>query len=416
MIFIIFSFAFNSALKSQKSKCLCGMLMTYCFLLLADLVSRYYQGDVQSLPLRYAAITTNLVMDNVMTGAFVVYCRMDLKMKKADWYWPTVAIGGVVAIFALLALVNPVTHHYVYISPETGEEIQQPLFLISGVTTCLIFCACLIEILSHKEARWQNRASLAFYCIAHLVTITTQPWVGGTTVVNLATLVSLLVLYTNFFSEQNQRFSQQEMELQNARAALVLSQIQPHFLFNSMAVVMDLCDTNPQEAKAALQELSDYLHYKITAMSNAHLVTVAEDMEFLQNYLKLEKRRYGSRLTVEYDIGADDFLVPLLTLQPLVENAIRHGISKRPEGGTVRITTRKLEDADLILVEDNGVGFDIAKEPDSSREHIGLHSVKTRLAALCGGTLTVRSTLGQGTAVEIIIKKKEREKHENPGR
>lgn len=179
---------------------------------------------------------------------------------------------------------------------------------------------------------------------------------------------------------------------------------------------MDLCDTDPQEAKAALQELSDYLHYKITAMSNAHLVTVAEDMEFLQNYLKLEKRRYGSRLTVEYDIGADDFLVPLLTLQPLVENAIRHGISKRPEGGTVRITTRKLEDADLILVEDNGVGFDIAKEPDSSREHIGLHSVKTRLAALCGGTLTVRSTPGQGTAVEIIIKKKEREKHENPGR
>ena len=274
---------------------------------------------------------------------------------------------------------------------------------------------CLYEIIQRKEIRWQNRAALAFFCISHIVTIMTQPLVHGTTLVNLASLFSLLVLYTSFYSEQNLRFSQQELELQNTRAALVLSQIQPHFLFNSMAVVMDLCDTDPKEAKAALQELSDYLHFKITAMSNSYVVDFAEDLEFLQNYLKLEKRRYGSRLRVEYDIQTTDFKLPLLTLQPLVENAIRHGISKRPEGGTVRVTSRHVGNRYSILVEDNGVGFDTSRAYDDSREHVGLASVRTRLNALCDGMLVVRSTPNIGTTVEIIIQKKEDKPHANSG-
>lgn len=170
---------------------------------------------------------------------------------------------------------------------------------------------------------------------------------------------------------------------------------------------MDLCDANPQEAKAALQELSDYLHFKMTAMSSSYLVSFDEDIEFVQNYLKLEKRRFGDRLTVEYDIQVTNFRIPLLTLQPLVENAIRHGISKRPEGGTIRITTRELEDSYSILLEDNGVGFDTTKAPDDSREHVGLSNVRTRLIALCGGSLTVHSVPGEGTTVEIRIKKEE---------
>ena len=91
----------------------------------------------------------------------------------------------------------------------------------------------------------------------------------------------------------------------------------------------------------------------------------------------------------------------------MVENAVRHGISKRPEGGTIRITTRELEDSYSILLEDNGVGFDTTKAPDDSREHVGLSNVRTRLIALCRGSLTVHSVPGKGTTVEIRIKKEE---------
>ena len=416
MFFIILSFVFTSALKSSKSRCLCSMLVVYAFLLLADMVSTYYRGDIQALTLRYTAATVNLALDTVMIILFIAFVRMDLNIKKTEWRGETVGMYVVLLPMLLLNLSNSVHHLVLYISPVTGEEVQEPLFMVSGVLVTLILWACLVEIIAHKEVQLRYRWPLLFYCLIHMVTIMIQPWVkAGTTVVNLATLASLLVLYTHFYSEQNRRFSQQELELQNARAALVLSQIQPHFLFNSMAVVMDLCDTNPQEAKAALQELSDYLHFKITAMSSSYLVSFDEDIEFVQNYLKLEKRRFGDRLTVEYDIQATDFRIPLLTLQPLVENAVRHGISKRPEGGTIRITTRELEDCYSILLEDNGVGFDTTKAPDDSREHVGLSNVRTRLVALCRGSLTVHSVPGEGTTVEIRIKKED-VPHANLGR
>ncbi len=408
MFFIILSFIGTSALKSSKSKCLCSMLVVYLFILLADMVSTYYRGNLQALTLRYTAATVILTLDTVMIAMFVVFMRMDLNIKKTEWRFEMTGIYAILLPILLLNLTNSVHHLVINISPVTGEEVQEPLFMVSGVLVALILWACLVEIIAHKKVLLRYRWPLMFYCLSHMVTILIQPWMkAGTTVVNLATLASLLVLCASFYSEQNRRISQQELELQNARAALVLSQIQPHFLFNSMAVVMDLCDTNPQEAKAALRELSDYLHFKMTAMSSSYLVSFDEDIEFVQNYLKLEKRRFGDRLTVEYDIQATNFRIPLLTLQPLVENAVRHGISKRPEGGTIRITTRELEDSYSILLEDNGVGFDTTKAPDDSREHVGLSNVRTRLIALCGGSLTVHSVPGEGTTVEIRIKKEE---------
>ena len=114
---------------------------------------------------------------------------------------------------------------------------------------------------------------------------------------------------------------------------------------------------------------------------------------------------------MEYEIGTTDFKVPLLTLQPLAENAIRHGLSKRPEGGTVRIVTKKIAEYYSILVEDNGVGFDTSVSPDSTRNHVGLNNVRTRLSILCHGSLTVRSIPGVGTIVEITIRSKEEEPH-----
>ena len=279
-----------------------------------------------------------------------------------------------------------------------------------------MFCACLYQVLIHREARWAPRFSLGFYCLVHIAALAVQPFVEGASMVNIASLLSILVLASAYYAEQNQKYSQQALELQTTRAALVLSQIQPHFLFNSMAVVMDLCDTDPQEAKAALQELSDYLHYKISALSCNLLVSFAEDMEYLQNYLKLEKRRFGRRLQVEYDIQAQDFKVPLLTLQPLAENAIRHGLSKKPEGGTIRITTREIAEYYSILVSDDGVGFVPGEPYAADGEHVGLSSVRSRLAILCGGSLTVRSVPGGGTTVEITIRKEQEADHENSGR
>ena len=416
LIFIIFSFSFNSALKSRKSKCLCGLLLIFVGVMMSDLVATVYRGQPKMVDILYAAYAVNMVLNYCLIAAFVFYLRMDLRLKPKEWWSETVAIHCVLGLMVLVAALNPIHRRLLSISAETGLAYHQNLYPLPRFLICIILGECLYRIILQKDVRWKNRMALGFFCLSQIVTILLELFLPSLDLVNMASLFSMLVLYTSFYAEQNLKYAQQELELQNARAALVLSQIQPHFLFNSIAAVMDLCDTDPREAKAALQELSDYLHFKITAMSSSYMVSFAEDLEFLQNYLKLEKRRFGDRLTVEYDVRSTGFDIPLLTLQPLVENAIRHGISKRPAGGTIRVSSREIAGYYSVVVEDDGVGFDPSKEFDSSREHVGLSNVRTRLSALCGGTVTVRSTPGVGTRVEITIRKKEDNHHEYPGR
>lgn len=412
MIFLLISICFHSALTSVKTRLLAGLMLLFTGEVLADLVACLFwehQGASAILTLAFAA---KLVFGIGMMLTFPEFLRASLELRHYQWRIGrrVMFISGCVMLLSVAT--NPI-HMFYFEIPDIVHGVGFPV--LSAYCT-LVLGASLYQVLIHQQAAWATRFSLGFYCVAHIAAWIAQPFVDSLSIVNIASLVSILGLCSAYYLEQNQRFAQQELELQTARAALVLSQIQPHFLFNSMTAVMDLCDTDPREAKSALQELSDYLHYKISALSGNFLVSFPEDLEFLQNYLKLEKRRFGDRLKVEYDIGTRDFRLPLLTLQPLAENAIRHGLSKKPGGGTIRIITRQVAEYISILVEDDGVGFDTSASQETPGTHVGLSNVRTRLIILCGGTLTVRSMPGAGTTVEITIRIKEEDRHEDSRR
>lgn len=407
MIFIFFSIGLHPSQKGPREKQLLTLMVTFIVVAASDMTVRCY--DSLSPALLEGAFVLKLLAGNGVMLSFVSFLRAELELLPEQWKAGTRNIRAAGIAMGLLMLLNP--WHGLFRPVPPGQRTDGGSFWLLCVYYCLTLGASLYQILIHREIRWQRRLALALFCLLHIVTVIAQPFLSDLPLMTLASLLSILVISSNFYAEQNRKFAQQTLELQATRAALVLSQIQPHFLFNSMATVMDLCDTDPWEAKAALQELSDYLHYKISALSGNFLVGFDEDMEFLQSYLRLEKRRFGPRLNVEYEIGATDFKVPLLTLQPLAENAIRHGLSKRPDGGTLRIITKEIAEYYSILVEDNGVGFDTSAPCDSPGNHVGLNNVRTRLSILCHGSLTVRSMPGVGTIVEITIRKKEEEPH-----
>lgn len=405
MIFIFFSIGLHPSPKGPREKRLLTLMVVFITVAASDMTVRCC--DNLSPALLEGAFVLKLLAGNGVMLGFVYFLRAELELLPEQWRAGTRNIGASGIAMGLLMLLNP--WHGLFRPVPPGQRGSS--FWLLCVYYCLTLGASLYQILIHREIRWQRRLALALFCLLHIIAVIAQPFLSSLPLMTLASLVSILVVSSNFYAEQNRKFAQQTLELQATRAALVLSQIQPHFLFNSMATVMGLCDTDPREAKAALQELSDYLHYKISALSGNFLVGFDEDMEFLQSYLRLEKRRFGPRLNVEYEIGATDFKVPLLTLQPLAENAIRHGLSKRPDGGTVRIITKEIAEYYSILVEDNGVGFDTSAPCDSPGNHVGLNNVRTRLSILCHGSLTVRSMPGVGTIVEITIRKKEEEPH-----
>lgn len=196
-----------------------------------------------------------------------------------------------------------------------------------------------------------------------------------------------------------------EAEVSNARMQIMLSQIKPHFLYNSLTAISSLCDSNPEKAKQVTIDFSKYLRANLSGITEKHLVLFERELEYVEAYLRIEKARFEELLEVEYEIGPVDFMVPSLTIQPIVENAVKHGLGRKVEGGTLRIATSESEERWIVCIEDNGEGFDSHQLAEDSELHIGIKNVRERLKTQISGELHIQSELGKGTKVEIVIPK-----------
>ena len=182
----------------------------------------------------------------------------------------------------------------------------------------------------------------------------------------------------------------------------MLSQIQPHFVYNSLNAIQAI-DGVPEKAQNAIIDFSKFLRENIDTLTSPDVVLFNKELEHVKKYVSLEQLRFGEKVKVVYNINCEDFVLPVLTLQMLVENAIKHGITKKYEGGTVNIISEQTDDNYVIIVKDDGVGFDVNKELDGN--HIGIKSVKNRLAQFVDGSLSIESQMGKGTTATITIPK-----------
>lgn len=409
LAFMLFTLTGEQSLNNPKNRRLADVFFGIFLIALSDLMACLYSGRTNWVVQHYIAKTANYVLSYITFYPFHRYLSQTMGLSESESLFFRKLCGALAAAMAIFSLLNPLHKLLFSIDPQTGIYQRELLYPMHSFVFCLLAAGSMAIVFMKKGISSHNRLMLILICGFSFVTELIQTLQPQFLFTNLSVMVAVVIIYAFHFYEQNRDAQRNELELENARSALVLSQIQPHFLFNSMTAIMDLCDTNPEEAKDALQELSGYLHYKISAMSHSYMVPFTEDLDFMNNYLKLEKRRFGSRLRVEYDIACSDFQVPLLTLQPLVENAIRHGISKRPAGGTVKIITREQAERYIIRIEDDGVGFAAREEEPERPNHVGLPNVRRRVAALCGGTLYIESQPGVGTVVEIILRKEKGE-------
>ncbi len=203
-----------------------------------------------------------------------------------------------------------------------------------------------------------------------------------------------------------------ERALIQSRVAIMLSQIQPHFLYNALAAIKALCAKDPETAREAITRFSKYLRGNMDSLSHEPLITFDRELAHMKNYLYIEELRFGDDVRVKYDITASRFLIPVLTIQPLVENAIRYGITQKEGGGTITISSAETGSGYLVKVSDDGVGFDPERVNNDDRSHVGIENTRKRLETLCGGSLSVISAVGGGTVVEIFIPKR---KGQEPG-
>ncbi|MGN1095597.1 MAG: sensor histidine kinase, partial [Eubacteriales bacterium] len=207
------------------------------------------------------------------------------------------------------------------------------------------------------------------------------------------------------YGEQEKRFKEQEIQIAKTRVSIMLSQIQPHFLYNTLNSIAELCASAPKEAENAIIEFSEYLRGNMSCITQKEAISFEKELEHLKHYLVLIQTRFGKSLDIELDIEDTRFCIPSLTIQPIVENAINHGIRMREGFGKVRICSREEGAFHVITIIDNGVGFDPDIPPCDGKEHIGIENVKQRLSLMVGGTLSIESEKGVGTTVTIKIPK-----------
>ena len=199
------------------------------------------------------------------------------------------------------------------------------------------------------------------------------------------------------------RVHEQETE-ETQRIRIMATQIQPHFLFNTIATIKALCKKDPEKASEVAGKFGLYLRQNMSSMDMEGLIPFRKELEHTQAYADIEMVRFDN-IRVEYDIEDDDFVLPPLTVQPMVENSIRHGVRAR-EAGIVFVQTFCEPENHVIVIRDNGTGFDPAAAEAAEGEHIGIRNVRERIKKMCGGSLTIESGKGAGTTVIIRIPKK----------
>lgn len=339
--------------------------------------------------------------------ASALYIRSNLKRKIAQKYMSaviflTMLITIAAFLLQLFGIQDILTSEIFLYIPLLAGFVGGMFFLVIGgfrygntdskivaISYCPMLVVSFIDILFSVLDIMPQRS---IFHMAMLFTIVIQ--------------IIQLVLATKNSYDANINYEKMQKELLQSRVMIMVSQIQPHFLYNALTSIAQLCEKNPKLAKKATIDFADYLRGNMNSLKNNNPVPFETELSHLKTYLSLEKMRFGDELNIVYDINTTDFYIPSLSVQPLVENAVKHGVGMREDGGTVTISTEECEDCYKVIVKDDGVGFDTLQPPkDTTRTHIGMDNVKERISSMCGGNVLIESEIGKGTTATIIIPK-----------
>ena len=332
----------------------------------------------------------------VLLSVFLLkYCGV--KLKKSTMFCIVLVIWSA---FLILLISAQFTDKIYYLSSdlEFHKGILLPLLSLPILVIMLINLIILII----NRYVYTKRIFIAFLILIVSTAIGTiiYAFSAALAIFNISVCLSTLVMYRLIVTEQINKYIQQQADIANQKANIMVLQMRPHFIYNTMTDIYYLCEQNPKEAQQVTLDFITYLRKNFYAIVSENPVPFDDELEHARAYLSVESTRYDENLIVEYNIEHRNFLIPPLTLQPLVENAVRHGLD--PDGGQLKIIiqTHQTINGSVIIVSDNGPGFDTANAFESAG---ALSNIKQRLEMMCKGTLKIDSTEDKGTTVTIFV-------------
>lgn len=375
------------------------LVLVIIVLLLSNVVQNYIEYRLQ-LPATASPWRTGVVIYGYAVRPFILVTFMLLVGKKDKLFYVAAALAGVNALIYLTAFFSPVVF---YIAPDNhfmrgsfpwGYACQ----IVSGILLAYLL------FLSVKECYRVRKVEtvLPILNVAIIVAAIVADMLSKDNFASSFLMIGMVLCSLFYYLWLHLRFVREhELALmEDYRNRVILSQIQPHFIYNTLFSIQAI-EGNPEETRQAINEFSNYIRGNLAALDGKELIPFTEEIAYVKDYVCLQKRRFTDKFDVVYEISDEDFFVPPLTVQILVENAIKHGILVRKEFGTIVVRSYRNGKNHMIVVEDDGVGFDTEILKESKR--VGLKAVKNRLEYQLDGTIDIESEPGKGTKVTIKI-------------
>ncbi len=307
------------------------------------------------------------------------------------------------AIFVLLDIVN--IFNGIFFTASDGVYLRSKTMIISQGYQFVMFVAIFITAVMSKSLKAREKIAFALYCTLPFVAIIFQNIFKGYAIAYASIIIAIEILFAFLSGERNLELSHEQEKNKEAQIKIMFSQIKPHFVYNSLSSISTLIEIEPKKAQSTLDDFTEYLRRNLSSLTETHLIPFEDELKHIKTYISLEKIRFGDRINVIYDIQSTDFSVPPLSIQPIVENAIKHGILQKISGGTLTIKTYKNNNTNFVEVDDDGVGFDINQIYAEENKHFGINNIKYRIEKMCKGDITIKSKPNKGTQVIVSLKK-----------
>lgn len=410
LILILYLYVSKARTRALKHyflmMCVCGVAIQ-----LGDITNWAFEGTSRAwypLILRYGTFLFFASASPLLlfyTRYMIEYLSPRVKVNPVFWRLSLV-LGSIYMFLCVVSLYNGmffcILDGNIYQRGGSFWISQLIPFILYGISVSMVIVYR--RYLDRKEI-----LSFLSYVIFPIAAMVIQIQFYGLSLLTPAIMLSLLFIFVNIQLNGEIMQKEQEKELAESKIAVMNTQIQSHFLYNILSLIRQLCDSDPSMAKEAVTEYSFFLRANMFALNDISegrgMISFEQEIGHVKNYLKLERMRFGDRLKVVYKIEAVDFQLPALSIQPLVENAVRHGILKKEEGGTVTIKSEEDGTGFTVVIQDDGVGMGMKQEDSGSRLHIGIKNVKSRIASMSGGSVEICDNLGKGTMVVIRIPK-----------
>ncbi len=400
---IIFISCTRAKIVDKTTAVFMAMIVVCFFFNYLDIIYWLINGKPQYATINFVISTFYYCCPIVLTAMFWYFiCAWTGKNPKYEKIG-TVVINTFTVVAFILIIGNIFEKYYFTIDNGVYVRNQDTYYLSIILPTAMLF-VCLFNIF-FRDFSLTNKLILISYPLIPYISFVLTGSKLGISFQTVFTFISVFIMYTNIFVNRERELEKKQKELAESKINALLLQINPHFIYNTLGSIASLCIEDGNKAREMLYSFSSYLRNNFGELSQKSLVPFKTEIDHLMNYIDIEKQRFHD-IQFVCDFSCQDFLIPSLTLQPLVENAITHGIMGRESSGSVTINSFEDESYYHVIVKDDGVGFDPDKPKKDGKNHIGVQNVTTRLDMLCDGKLLIDSTIGVGTTCEVLIPKK----------